>query len=74
MRGVEEKIRQAMDSAWRRTSPESSPLLVQMREQVAEAEQRLARAQAAGDSRRVREAEAALAQKRRFLELAEHSG
>jgi hypothetical protein len=74
MRAVEEKIREAMDSAWRRTTPESSPLLVQMREQVAEAEQRLARAQAAGDPRRVKEAESALAQKRRFLELAEHTG
>jgi hypothetical protein len=73
MRAVEDRVRQAMDSAWRRTTPESSPLLVQMREQVAEAEQRLARAQAAGDDRRVREAEAALSQKRRFLELAEQS-
>ena len=63
-----------MDAAWRRTPPESNPLLAQMREQVAEAEQRLARAQAAGDARRIREAEQALMTKRRFLDLAEHSG
>jgi hypothetical protein len=74
LRAVEEKVRTAMDSAWRRTTPDSNPLLSQMRDQVAEAEQRLARAQAAGDAKRVREAEDALQSKRRFLELAEHSG
>jgi len=73
MRAVEERVRTAMDSAWRRTTPDSNPLLSQMRDQVAEAEQRLARAQAAGDVKRVREAEDALQSKRRFLELAEHS-
>jgi hypothetical protein len=74
MRVVEEKVRVAMESAWRRTPPEASPLLAQMREQVAEAEQRLARAQAAGDAKRVREAQDALASKRQFLALAEHAG
>jgi hypothetical protein len=74
LRAVEEKVRHAMESAWRRTEPSANPLLVQMREQVAEAEQRLARAQAAGDSRRVREAEQALAAKRQFLQLAEKTG
>jgi hypothetical protein len=74
LRAVEDRVRTAMDSAWRRTTPESNPLLSQMRDQVAEAEQRLARAQAAGDAKRVREAEDALQSKRRFLELAEHSG
>ncbi|WP_213450954.1 DUF349 domain-containing protein [Rhizomonospora bruguierae] len=73
LRAVEEKVRQAMDSAWRRTEPSANPLLVQMRDQVAEAEQRLARAQAAGDARRIREAEQALAAKRQFLALAEQS-
>ena len=62
-----------MDSAWRRTTPDSNPLLAQMREQVAEAEARLARAEAAGDAKRVQEAQDALAAKRRFLELAEHA-
>src|SRR5206468_3730128 len=72
LRAVDERIKHAMDAAWRRTPPEASPLLAQMREQVAEAEQRLAKAQAAGDARRIREAEQALMAKRRFLELAEH--
>ena len=62
-----------MDSAWRRTEPADNPLLAQMREQVAEAEQRLARAQAAGDARRIQEAEQALASKRQFLQLAEQA-
>lgn len=74
LRAVEEKVRQAMDSAWRRTEPSANPLLAQMRDQVAEAEQRLARAQAAGDAKRIREAEQALEAKRQFLALAEQSG
>ena len=74
LRVVEDRVKHAMDAAWRRTPPESNPLLTQMREQVAEAEQRLARARAAGDARRIREAEQALESKRSFLQLAEHSG
>jgi len=73
LRAVEEKVRGAMDVAWRRTTPSDNPLLSQMREQVAEAEARLARAQAAGDAKRIREAEQALAAKRQFLNLAEHT-
>ena len=73
LRAVEEQVRQAMDSAWRRTEPSANPLLAQMRDQVAEAEQRLARARNAGDARRIREAEQALESKRRFLALAEQA-
>ena len=73
LKAVDDKVRAAMDSAWRRPAPDSNPLLVQMREQVAEAQARLARAEAAGDAKRIREAQQALEQKRRFLELAEHS-
>jgi hypothetical protein len=72
-RAAEERIRLAMDSAWRKTTPQENPLLQQMREQVAEAEQRLARAQAAGDARRIKEAEQALSSKRQFLSLAEQA-
>lgn len=73
LRAIEDRVKTAMDAAWRRTPPEASPLLAQMREQVAEAEQRLARAKSAGDARRIREAEQALESKRRFLALAEQS-
>ena len=73
LRNVEDKVKHAMDAAWRRTPPEASPLLAQMREQVAEAEQRLSRAQATGDARRIKEAQQALESKRKFLALAEHT-
>ncbi|WBB70297.1 DUF349 domain-containing protein [Micromonospora sp. WMMD812] len=73
LRAVDDKVREVMDSAWRRTTKEDNPLLAQMRAQVAEAEERLSRAQAAGDARRIREAEQALASKRQFLQLAEQS-
>ena len=72
-RAAEERIRVAMDSAWRKTSPQDNPLLRQMRDQVAEAEQRLERAKAAGDARRIKEAEQALASKKQFLALAEQA-
>jgi hypothetical protein len=62
-----------MDSAWRKTTPKDNPLLQQMREQVAEAEEKLARAQAAGDARRIKEAEQALSSKKQFLALAEQA-
>ena len=74
LRAVEEDVRDAVDADWRRGSTESNPLLEQMRAQVAEAEQRLAKAKAAGDTRRVSDAEKALESKRRFLALAEQSG
>ena len=74
LRAVEERVRAAMDSAWRRTTPDDNPLLAQMREQVAEAEARLERAQASGDVRRIRVAQQSLDVKRKFLELAERGG
>jgi len=73
MRAVEDRVKSAMDAAWRRTPPEASPLLAQMREQVARAEQQLASAKAAGDTRRIRDAEQALESKRKFLAMAEHT-
>ncbi len=73
LRAIDDKVKTAMDAAWRRTPPEASPLLAQMREQVARAEQQLASAQAAGDAKRIREAEQALESKRKFLAMAEHS-
>jgi hypothetical protein len=74
LRAVEDKVRDAMDAAWRRTEPSANPLLAQMRDQVAEAQARLERATAAGDAKRIKEAEQALAGKKHFLELAEQAG
>lgn len=73
LRTVEDRVKSAMETAWRRTDPEDSPLLTQMRAQVAEAEERLERAHAAGDRKRIKEAEEALASKRQVLELAERA-
>jgi hypothetical protein len=73
LRAIDDKVKTAMDAAWRRTPPEASPLLAQMREQVARAEQQLASARNAGDAKRIREAEQALEAKRKFLAMAEHS-
>lgn len=71
LRGVDDKIRAALDVAWRRTPVAENPLLGQMREQVAKAEKQLERAKADGDAGRIKKAEEALSSKRQFLELAE---
>jgi hypothetical protein len=73
LRAVEDRIRDAVDAQWRRGSVESNPLLEQMREQVADAERKLERARAAGDTRRIAEAEKALETKRQFLQFAERT-
>ncbi|MEV0644323.1 DUF349 domain-containing protein [Phytomonospora sp. NPDC050363] len=73
LRAVENKVRDAVDVAWRRTSIEDNPLLAQMRQQVEEAERKLEKAREAGDGKRIKEAEASLAGKRQFLELAQKS-
>jgi hypothetical protein len=73
LRNIEDRVRTAMDSAWRRVEPSANPMLEQMRKQVAEAEDKLARAQAAGDAKRIKEAQAALESKKAFLALAEQS-
>jgi Domain of Unknown Function (DUF349) len=73
LRAIEDRVRTAMDSAWRRVEPSANPMLDQMRKQVAEAEEKLARAQAAGDAKRIKEAQSALDSKKGFLALAEKS-
>jgi hypothetical protein len=73
LRDVEDRVRDAVDAEWRRGAAEANPLLEQMRGQVADAERKLEKARAAGDARRVAEAEKALATKRQFLQLAERT-
>ncbi|HIV56365.1 MAG TPA: DUF349 domain-containing protein [Candidatus Stackebrandtia faecavium] len=74
LRAVDDKIRAALDVAWRRTPVADNPLLGQMREQVEKAERQLDRAKADGDAGRIKKAQEALDSKRQFLELAEKSG
>jgi hypothetical protein len=72
MRAVEEKFRGAAESTRPRVQPEN-PLLTSMRAAVTKAEEQLSKAQAAGDARRISEAEANLATRREWLAEAEKS-
>jgi hypothetical protein len=69
---VEEKFRGAVESARPRVAPEN-PMITSMRAAVTKAEDQLAKAQAAGDARRISEAEANLATRREWLAEAEKS-
>ena len=71
LRNVEDKLREALDTAWRKVPVEKNPLLLQMRQQVAEAEEKLERAKADGNAGRIKKAEQDLASKKQFLQLAE---
>ncbi|MQA32587.1 DUF349 domain-containing protein [Modestobacter roseus] len=70
MRAVEEKFRGVADASRPRVQPEN-PLLTSMREAVTKAEDQLAKAQAAGNAKRISEAEANLATRREWLAEAE---
>ncbi|OMQ15687.1 hypothetical protein A7K94_0207750, partial [Modestobacter sp. VKM Ac-2676] len=70
MRAVEEKFRGVADASRPRVQPEN-PLLTSMRAAVTKAEEQLAKAEAAGDAKRISEAEAALATRREWLAEAE---
>ncbi|MGY2079794.1 DUF349 domain-containing protein [Modestobacter sp. SYSU DS0657] len=70
MRAVEEKFRGVADASRPRVQPEN-PLLTSMRAAVTKAEEQLAKAQAAGNAKRISEAEANLATRREWLAEAE---
>jgi hypothetical protein len=72
MRTVEEKFRGAAESSRPRVQPEN-PLLTSMRAAVTKAEEQLTKAQAAGNEKRISEAEANLATRREWLAEAEKS-
>ncbi|HVQ95212.1 MAG TPA: DUF349 domain-containing protein [Mycobacteriales bacterium] len=73
MRAAEQKVRDAADTEWRRSSGSSNPLLAQLRDAVTKAETQLVKAQAAGNERKMAEAEANLAARREWLAEAERS-
>jgi Domain of Unknown Function (DUF349) len=73
MRAAEQRVREAVESEWRRGSANANPLLAQLRDAVAKAESQLEKARAAGDATRVAEAEAAVAARREWLAEAERS-
>jgi len=72
MQSVEQKVRGAADSTRARTAPEN-PMVASMRAAVTKAEEQLAKAEAAGDAKRVEEAKANLATRRQWLAEAEKS-
>jgi hypothetical protein len=67
MRAAEQRVRDAVDAQWRRSSMESNPFLNQLRERLAEAEAKLERARRSGDAGRIAKAEADVAQRRALL-------
>lgn len=72
MRAVEDAIREAENVEWRRTDPETKAraegLAGQLQDAIAGLEKDLAAAQAAGDAKKIAEAEAALTARRAWLE------
>ncbi|MGY1632925.1 DUF349 domain-containing protein [Geodermatophilus sp. SYSU D01186] len=70
MQAVEQRVRGAVDSTRARVAPEN-PMVTSMRQAVTKAEEQLAKAEAAGDARRIEEAQANLATRREWLAEAE---
>ncbi len=77
LRRVEEAVRRAEDSQWRRSNPEALSrargTVEQIRSAISQLEGQLARAQASGDTRAQQQAEEALAARRSWLAEAERT-
>ncbi|PXY19573.1 DUF349 domain-containing protein [Prauserella muralis] len=71
LKAVQDRVRSAEDSKWRRTDPEAQARAAQFRERVEQFEAQAAKARAAGDERRATQAEAQAAQWREWMETAE---
>jgi hypothetical protein len=72
MQAVEQKVRGASDTSRARSAPEN-PMVTSMRAAVSKAEEQLAKAESAGDQRRIEEARANLVTRREWLAEAERS-
>jgi len=74
MRKVEQAIRAVEDEQWSRSDPEKSAraddMISKLEAGIAETQEKLAKAQAAGDAKRTADLEADLANKQAFLEMA----
>ena len=77
LRRVEDAVREAEDSEWQRTNPEAraraDATVNQLRESISELEQQVEDARAAGNDRKLVEAEEALTARRAWLEQAERA-
>jgi len=67
MRAAEQRVRDALDAEWKRGASDSNPFLAQLKERLAEAEAKLARAQASGDPQRIAKAEAEVSQRKALI-------
>ncbi|HEX2904503.1 MAG TPA: DUF349 domain-containing protein [Jatrophihabitans sp.] len=67
MRAAEQRVRDALDAEWKRSAPESNPFLAQLKERLAEAETKLAKAQASGDAGRIAKAQAEVEQRKALI-------
>lgn len=77
LRRVEQAVRDAETDRWRRTNPEAraraSDMVGQLERTIADAEADLAKAQASGNARRIKEIEQSLVARRAWLEQAQHA-
>ncbi len=71
LKAVQDAIKSAEDSKWRRTDPEAQARAAQFRERVEQFESQAAKARAAGDERRAKKADEQAAQWREWLEAAQ---
>ena len=67
MRAAEQRVRDALDTEWKRGAAESNPFLAQLKERLTEAEGKLARARASGDASRIAKAEAEVTRRRTLI-------
>ncbi|MBO0841803.1 MAG: DUF349 domain-containing protein [Nocardioides sp.] len=77
IRRVEQAIKSAEDEQWRSSDPEKSAraddMINKLEEAIAKVEKDLAKAQAAGDDRKIRSLEENLESRRQFLEMAKRA-
>ncbi|MDT8914273.1 DUF349 domain-containing protein [Amycolatopsis sp. PS_44_ISF1] len=71
LKAVQDAVKSAEDSRWRRTDPEAQARAAQFRERVEQFESQAAKARAAGDERRAKKADEQAAQWREWMEAAE---
>ncbi len=71
LKTVQDSVKSAEDSRWRKTDPEAQARAAQFRERVEQFESQAAKARAAGDERRAKKADEQAAQWREWLQAAE---
>jgi hypothetical protein len=73
LKEVEDRVRAAVDRRWQAADPETEARVAQFRSRVEQYEAQAAKAHAAGDHRRAKEAERQAAQWREWLAAAEQA-